>query len=378
MTARKRHPQAPRSQAFDEALTDGAAERFSVGGVEWVRLAEDWHGLPRGLVRVAGRVVPDYPHIARIFALGAGMRANIDGPCHVEEKIDGYNVRIFPAGNRTAAVTRSGRPCPFTMDRLPDLVPDGALERVFDHMPDAVVCAEIAGPGNPYMDTASPRGGDDVRLFAFDLLRLDGGAFAPLPERDRVLQAAGVPQAPRLGVYGPDDLPALIDCVRRLDREGAEGIVLKPAGDGLRVKYVCPGINVTDAASEAAMELELPGEFYTQRLVRLVMALRELGERDRIAELGERFGRELAVGFDRALTEVERSGELARRYTVRLRSAESVDALLEHLNRGSRTIRAVEEDRHHDGQHWVLTFRKVFRRSTSRLASLRGGDPVFD
>ncbi|WP_018716570.1 RNA ligase [Arhodomonas aquaeolei] len=378
MSARKRHPQAPAPERFDQALAAGSAERFEHLGVEWIRLTEDWRGMPRGLLRVAGRVVPDYPHIARVFSLAAGMRTNFDAPCHVEEKIDGYNARIFRAGDGIAAVTRSGRPCPFTMDRLPELIEPAALGRFFDACPDGVLCTEIAGPGNPYMDVASPRGGDDVRAFVFDVLRLDSAGFEPLAERDRLLAAAGAPQAPRLGLFGPGEIDTLKAEVRRLDDEGAEGIVLKPAGPGLRAKYVCPGINVMDAASEAALELELPGAFYTQRLVRMVMAARELGQAERITALGERFGRELAEGFSRALDEVEASGELVQRHTVRLREAASADALLAHLNRGSRTIHAVEESREHDGRHWVVTFRKVFRRSTSRLASLRRGVPVFD
>ncbi|MDZ7809141.1 MAG: hypothetical protein U5L11_02070 [Arhodomonas sp.] len=132
----------------------------------------------------------------------------------------------------TAAVTRSGRPCPFTMDRLPDLIPPGSLERFFRIMPDGVLCAEVAGPGNPYMDIPSPRGGDDVRLFVFDLLRLGEPDFLPLAERDGILDEAGLPQAPRLGVYDLSRLEALKERIRALDTEGAEGVVLKPPGRG--------------------------------------------------------------------------------------------------------------------------------------------------
>ncbi|MDZ7809142.1 MAG: hypothetical protein U5L11_02075 [Arhodomonas sp.] len=86
----------------------------------------------------------------------------------------------------------------------------------------------------------------------------------------------------------------------------------------------------------------------------MVMALRELGQAERIPELGARFGQDLAEGFSAALDEVEATGEIAQRYTVRLREAASIDALLEHMGRGSRTIRVVEESREHDGHHWVV------------------------
>mgnify|MGYP005843148567 CR=1 FL=1 len=378
MSSRKRYPVAPAPERFDEALEAGAAEDREDFGVRYRRLRDDFHGLPRGALRVEGRVIPDYPHIARIFALESGVAANFDDAFHVEEKIDGYNVRVFAAGGRPVAVTRSGRLCPFTCDRLPDLAPPGALEALFADHPELVLCAEVAGPGNPYMDVGSARVSEDVALFCFDLMRCGEQRFLPLADRDRLLAPYDIPQAPALGWFRPAQVEELRELVRRLDADGAEGIVLKAPGDGLRVKYVAPSINVEDVATEAALELELPGEFYSHRVVRMVMALRELGQRERVAELGAAFGRAMAEGFDRALDEVESSREIAKDYRVRLREETSIDALLSHLDRGSRTIKVRELERRRVGGHWELRLRKVFRRSSSKLSALIGGECVFD
>ncbi len=378
MSSRKRYPVAPAPKRFDEALEAGAAEDREDFGVRYRRLRDDFHGLPRGALRLEGRVIPDYPHIARIFALESGVAANFDDAFHVEEKIDGYNVRVFAAGGRPVAVTRSGRLCPFTCDRLPDLAPAGALEALLADHPELVLCAEVAGPGNPYMEVASARVADDVGLFVFDLMRCGEQRFLPLAERDALLAPYGIPQAPRLGWYQPGQIEELRALLRRLDADGAEGIVLKPPGDGLRVKYVAPSINVEDVATEAALELELPGEFYSHRVVRMVMALRELGQRERVAELGAAFGRAMAEGFDQALDEVEASGEIAKDYRVRLREEASIDALLAHLDQGSRTIKVRELGRRRVDGRWELRFRKVFRRSSSKLSALIGGEFVFD
>jgi putative ATP-dependent DNA ligase len=378
VSARKRYPVAPSPERFAAAEESRATQRHDHRGVPYIRLREDFHGMPRGAILVDGRVVPDYPHIARIFALSSGVQRNFRGPFVAEEKIDGYNARIFRAGGEIMAVTRSGRVCPFTVDRLPDLLDIDALSRLFNRHPDLILCAEVAGPGNPYMSMASPHGGDDVRLFVFDLLRYGEQTFVPLAERDRILSRFELPVAPPLGQYTADDLPAVAGLVRELDARGAEGIVLKPPEQGLRVKYVCPSINVEDVITEAALEMELPGEFYTHRMVRMIMALRELDQRDRLESLGKAFGRALAGGFDEALAAVERDGELARVFRVRLRQAHSADALLDHLGRSSRTVSVREQSREWDGTHWVLTFKKIYRRSSSRLGTLLRGGPVFD
>lgn len=378
MSARKHYPVAPRPEQFFEALASKAAEERCDFGIRYIRIRNDYQGMPRGALLIGDRVIPDYPHIARMFALGAGIRQSLPGAFQVEEKIDGYNARIFRAGDRCVAVTRNGRICPFTTDRLPDLLDIAALERMLTEHSDLILCAEVAGPGNPYMDTASPRGGEDVALFTFDLLRVGQERFVPLSERDALLARHSLPVTPCLGRFTGAELHEVLEIVRRLDAEGGEGIVLKSLEHDRRLKYVCPSINVADVATEAALELELPGEFYTHRVVRMVMALRELGQRDRLGRLGEAFGEALVSGFDRALDEVERTHLLAKTYRIRLRQRASIDALLEHLDQGSRTIKVQELSREHIDGHWVLTFRKVFRRSTSKLDTLLAGRPVFD
>jgi len=379
MTHRKRYPVAPTLTDIETALERGEAERREDSGIAYTRLSHDSRAGPRGVLAVDGRVVPDYPHIARVFALSAGVRENFSGPFYAEEKIDGYNVRLVRTAGRIAPFTRSGRLCPFTQDRLADLVDVDVLHRLFDRHPELIVCAEVAGPGNPYMDTVSPRGGEDVALLVFDLMRYGEQRFVGVEERTAILEAfPEIPQAPRLGRYTAEELGRLGEAILRIDADGGEGVVLKPPGDGLRLKYVCPSINLQDIASEAALEIETPGEFYTHRVVRMVMALHELGQRQRMPEMAAALGHALMDGFDRALSEVERSGRLAQRYHVRLRHESTADALLAHLNEGSRTIKAVEVSRRRLGGHTELVFEKIFRRSTSKLETLLKGGPIFD
>jgi len=378
MTTLKPYPLAPSPGRFDEALDSGKAEALHHKGTPYVRVREDYRGMPRGVAMVSRRVVPGYPRIGRLFALDSGIRGTFDATFYAEEKIDGYNIRIFCSNDTLFTLTRSGRQCPFTYDRLPDLVDRDALLQLFRDHPDLILCAEVAGPGNPYMAGDPGRYGDDVALFAFDLMRFDEQTFIPLVERRALLSGYGIPQSPFLGRLNPGDTEALKDIIRGLDREGAEGVVLKPGGAGLRVKYVTPSINLVDVAADAALELELPGEFYVHRVVRLVMALRELGLTDRRDELAGALGRSLAAGFDEAISGVTATGEVAREFRVRLREAGSVDALLEHLGSDSRTVRIREVERRFDGTHHELTFRKIFRKSTSKLQTLLGGTPVFD
>lgn len=374
----KRYPIAPDSERFDRARAAHAVERREEYGVTYERITSDYRGQPRGALRVGERIVPAYPSIGRIFALASGIRQLFDAEFFAEEKIDGYNVRIFSVGDRIVPVTRSGKICPFTLDRLPDLLDLDALRRLFAAQPDLVVCAEVAGRGNPYMPTHSDRWGADVSLYGFDLMRCNSQRFVPLEERRQLLAAHGVSQPPLLGRFSPGDPTPLAQEVLRLDREGGEGVVLKPPEQGTRVKYVTPTINLVDIATDAALELELPGEFFTHRIVRMVMALRELEQGERLESLARELGWALAHGFDEAVQEVARHGRLSRLVRVRLRSQASCDALLDHLAEGSRTIAVEEVERRPANGYYELTFRKVFRKSSDKLKTLLAGGTQFD
>ena len=47
-------------------------ERF--GDIRYVRTTDDVRGYPKGTVLFAGRLIPGYPHIGRIYRLEQGMR----------------------------------------------------------------------------------------------------------------------------------------------------------------------------------------------------------------------------------------------------------------------------------------------------------------
>lgn len=344
-------------------------------GVRYARVCQDVHGLAQGCVILDGRVVPSFPSIGRIVALEAGIRHNIAGPFVAEEKIDGYNVRIVRHREQLIAFTRSGWACPFTTDRLPDLAP---LESVFEQLPDAVVCAEVAGPENPYIAVSTPGIAADVRLHAFDLMRLDRGAPEPLAARDAVFARHGIPQAPLLGRFSSADLEAVRRIVLELDSRGAEGVVFKPLEAGRRVKYATPTVNFQDLVEDASLLAELPGEFFTGRVVRIAVGVAELGLGARLPAMERRLGRALLEDFERSLAQVRESGAVYRDFAVRVRHEETLDALLEHLRRHSKSVHVKELRRERSGAHHRLVFRKTYVRSTSYLKSLLEGQPMLD
>jgi putative ATP-dependent DNA ligase len=360
---------------LETATAKDCLETLRFDDIEYVRFSDDMRNFERGTVLLDGRVVPSYPRLGRIFVLEEGVRRAMPEEFYVEEKLDGYNVRVLRHGERLLPLTRGGFVCPFTEDRLADLAD---LEPLLRDRPDLIVCAEVVGPENPYILTRTPRVASDVRLFAFDLMRCGHAGFLPLAERDALFERYRVPRAPVLGRWTPAELPRLKDELRRLDAEGAEGIVLKPPAEGLRVKYVTPSVNLTDIEDDSVLLKELPPEFFMNRLVRLALGMREMGMLERTEEIEQRLGHAILTGFFGALEGIAAGGVVERTFRVRMHGEQAAERLMRHMNRASRRIQVREIERHAEDGMCVLSFRKIFLTSTSELKTLLGGQFIFD
>lgn len=363
-------------EVLARAEDNGSIQDLDHDALPYRRFKDQVGGIPRGTVLIGGHAVPSYPSIGRIFALQRGLeRVFGDAPFWAEEKIDGYNVRVFRLHGELLPLTRGGFVCPFTRDRLADLAD---LHPLFDRMGDAVLCCEVAGRMNPYIDACPPQAGEDVGLFAFDLMRLDRPGFVPLPERDAIFEELRIPRARVVGRFTTRDLRRVREEVLAQDRKRSEGLIFKPAGEGLRVKYVTPSIELVDMTEDASLLAELPGEFFSNRLVRLAMSLVELGLEDQIPAAQASVGRSLVRDFTATVRDVAAGGVVGKEFRVRVHTDGAADAVLRHLQRSSSTVQVREVGRERDGRWVVLTFHKTWQHSTAKLKGMLDGQVVLD
>ncbi|WP_456452626.1 RNA ligase, partial [Thermococcus sp.] len=123
-------------------------------GIRYVRFRDSAKGFRRGTVVFEnGDVVLGFPHIKRVVQLDMGIkRVFKNRPFYVEEKVDGYNVRVVKVKDRVLALTRGGFICPFTTERILDFV----NEEFFKDYPNLVLVGEMAGPESPYIVEGPP------------------------------------------------------------------------------------------------------------------------------------------------------------------------------------------------------------------------------
>lgn len=354
----------------EAAIQEGKAKREEQLGLRYVRFSDDSPDFPRGTALFEDALISGYPQIGRIVALRSGLGEQFAGSFWAEEKINGFNVRIARVGDQIVALSRGGFICPFTTDRVRDLMD----VTVFEAEPDLVICAEVAGPENPYNEGAPPFIPADVQLFTFDLMRQGSDRFLGQEEKMTLIERHRLPSTAIFGEYNQQNVDELESIALNLNREGREGIVFKEVGGQKRAKYVVGQSNIVDIRDAATNLMDLHPSFFMDRILRLALFLDEHHLESTRAvkeELGAAFLDELGS----ALEQYRRTHHVSHRFKCRFRKHENATRFMENLNRiRKQGVQTLQHRLEKEGDFWVLEFERISTRMVGLLGhSLRGG-----
>lgn len=269
----KRYP----FEEWEKALQTGKILPFLWKDKVLFRMNKDFKNFPSGSFFNDKILVYGYPHIPRIYVLQTGLLRYMNYPFYAEEKIEGYNVRFVKIENEILAFTRRGYICPFATDRWEDFLPN--LPAFFEDHPDLVVCAEVAGPENPFVSEHPPYIKEDIKIFVFDFMKIGTGKFLPQQEKLNLIKKYDLFTPEILGPFDPEkDYPTIREILKRYHLEKREGIVFKTADGNSRVKYVTPFSNLEDLRVIFPYLGEVDPHFIYHRLIRLALSLYEFEE----------------------------------------------------------------------------------------------------
>ncbi len=363
------------SEILKKALEKGILSEGDYFDIHYYRISDDMGKYKRGTFISGDTVIFSYPSIMRIMRLREGLKTHFKAsPFYIEEKVDGYNVRITKIKDRVVAITRGGFICPFSTDRLSDFAD---FNKFFAENPGYVIAGEIAGPENPYIEVYPPYIKEDVKFFAFDVFRK--GARSPIPpeERYELLSKYEIPGVRQFGKFTSSEYEKVRSVILKLNREGIEGVVIKSV-DGRRVvKYTTININISDINADSWLILEMPGNFYTSRIARIGFAMDEFGINPD-DDFYKRLGRAFIDGFLKSISKFKKYGRLSYTYRLRFNDDRNLALFLEHMRTVSesikfRIIRIFREN----GKH-ILEFEKIFLESTSKFSEVLQGGGVYD
>jgi len=335
-----------------------------------VRLTSGYKDYQRGSIFYDDGFITGYPRIMRILHLKNGINRYFKGKFYIEEKMDGYNVRIAMIGGKPLAFTRGGFICPFTTHRIPDLID----LNFFDKYPGYTINGEVVGPGSPYNTESIPYIKEDVVFFAFDLSDKNG-RYLSIEERYKILDQFKTPQVRRWGPYSVSDVDTIKELILELDRDGREGIVIKPISNGETIKYVTLSSCLRDLQATADLMTELPPGFYIQRILRAVFFCHEFG-----VSLDDRYLLEAAKALylspESVLKEVEDNENIKESFHIKVRSKNTVYELMEHLRRYGVTSKLLSIEKMDD--YYITKFSRIYTKGTKEIRRKLTGHGFYD
>jgi putative ATP-dependent DNA ligase len=351
---------------FDTRSTDGRT---------YHALPDARHGVERGtvLLESAGVIVKGYPSVPRVLVLDPGIPRFFESEeaVTVEEKLDGFNVRVVDADG-VLAFTRGGYVCPFTTGRARDLLDTGAF---FADHPEKMLCAELIGPETPY--TNHDYDGIDTHEFrVFDVRERATGDPLSVERRRALCEQYGFARPQSFGRYTPEEaIDAVTEAIETLAADEREGVVLKSDDGRKMVKYTTRPQHHNELAYALSLPFEYGRDFLFSRLIREAFQAAELEDvgdlRGRARDLGE----SILLPMVETIEAVGNGETVGEEHTIR-GDHEEVEALLDHLRSFSLTLELVEDRR--EGRQRVVTFRKVAESTQDHIEYYLEGGTVDD
>nr|WP_321496933.1 RNA ligase [uncultured Methanolobus sp.] len=316
-------------------------------------------------------LVRGFPKIKRAMLLKPALLNNFrDIPSvAVEEKMNGYNVRVVEFRGKLIAFTRSGHVCPYTTERVQNfLEPD-----FFREHPDLVIYGEMAGPENPYVQKDA-YGIESLDFFVFDIRYKNTGEALPVHHRRELAEEYGFNQVRLFGDFSINSASLKItEIIKELGKKGREGVVIKDPVMVLQpIKYTCSQSNCSDLRQAFKFYNEAGRDYLYSRVIREGFQSHEWNEseedfRERCLRLGESILRPMKSTIE----QVESGERISDDFRIRVKDREAIFKFRDYLDRFGLYIALGEIER--VGDEYVVEVRKVNKSTNDKTVAMLEG-----
>ncbi|MEF8771418.1 RNA ligase [Halodesulfurarchaeum sp.] len=339
-------------------------------GLEYEYLGSPVRGIERGTVRMADTLVRGYPTTPRVLMTDPGVPMFFDGPLAIEEKLNGYNVRIAHVGE-PLAFTRGGHICPYTTHVAREEL---NLEAFFGTHPEQMLCTEFIGPENPYTahhvyDVAS------IEPRVFDVRHRETGRPMPVERRRSVIDRFGFPQPEFYGVFEPEPaVDAVREVIQELDASGREGVVMQSVDGRDQLKYTTGSTHRSDLEMAFSLPFDYGQDFLFSRLIREAFQAVEFEEdKTTVRERAHRIGESILKPMVETIRAVDAGETVGEFHTVR-GSPSAITELLSHFEEQGLELEIERDDQ--EGDQRVVALRKVSNQTRDKVEHFLNGGTI--
>lgn len=312
------------------------------------------------------KVVRGFPKIRRILALETGLKKHFgDKMIAVEEKMNGYNVRVVKIGDEIYAITRRGLICPYTTEKAREKI----SRDFFDEHEDFMLCCEAIGNASPYV--ADYYGIEGLEFFVFDIRDCKTNVALNIEDKVRVLKKYKIKAVEILKKCRASEIEKIKEVVKDLHSRKREGVVLKDIEMKLEpLKYTTSFANCSDLAYAFKFFEEYSRDFMLARIIREAFQAFEFGYSEERALL---LGKSILEAVIDSINRVRSGEEVLERSRLVFSSEKVYEAFKMHLKLLGISFREIEVKKSEKGLEVVIA--RVMRATTDKIRSLLEGNP---
>jgi len=329
--------------------------------IEYHRFREDYKRIPRGTVIIGKRVIWGFPHIKRIFTLEKGIKRNISSPeVYIEEKVDGFNVRVAKIKDNIYAFSRGGFLDPFSTEKIREM---GKVKNFFEDHPLKVLCGEMIG-NTPY---TPPEKKFDVRFLVFDID--DGsGKYIGCGEKYRIIKKYSIDSVTQYGKQ--KSIKKIISIAKIVNGDEKEGIVIKSPDISELVKYVVPNADIRDISRSSHLLFDMPMRYFIHRILRSAISIRDF--RFEKEKYQKKLGKAFYLNLIKALNDEKGAYE---EFEITVSSEKIWNRILKHMSKEVR-IEPIFKVRKNGKTR--IRFRKIYKKTSKLFRDFTQGKALVD
>ncbi|MFP4654948.1 MAG: RNA ligase [Methanohalobium sp.] len=278
-------------------------------------------------------LIRGFPKIKRAMAVEPAVKSHFSDidTVAVEEKMNGYNVRVASIDGNVTAFTRSGIVCPYSTERAKYLIGHD----FFNDYPELVLYGEMVGPDNPYVPK-NIYNIESLDFFIFDIRYKNTGKPLPVHERRKLIDKYGFRQVKLFGEYRIDNAPEkIIEIIKKIGKQEHEGVVIKdPHMQINAIKYTSSESNCADLREGFKFYNDFGRDYFFSRVIRESFQSVEWGENEEdFQKRCLQLGRSILEPMSRTIKKVSEGKEIHEDVHIRVSEPETIYEFERHLKR---------------------------------------------
>jgi putative ATP-dependent DNA ligase len=312
-------------------------------------------------------IIRGFPKIRRTLMLYPSLKLHFKDEVAVEEKMNGYNVRIALIDNKLVAFTRGGFVCPYTTKKAPEIMD---MSTFFIDHPELVICGEMVGSENPYV-THHYREIGRLGFRIFDLREKGSNNALSVCDKMKILESYNLPGVKFFGILKIDEAPERIfELIHKLGMDDREGVVIKDPKMLIEpIKYTSSQAHNGELKYAFTYPFDFGRAFFFSRVIREGFQAYELNEtEDEIKNRAHKLGESILFPMIHSIKNIAEDNSASEDIVIHVDDLKEAENFARHL-RDLGVVATV----HSFGEGKAI-IRRVHQSTTDRISNfLRGG-----